>query len=83
MVISNHPEHEESVRSFGLPYHHVVVTSGQHLLDIEVQIGKRGQIDLKELTRSVRSRKRCRERIRLPYGFRVKRSRRGSCMQSS
>jgi formyltetrahydrofolate deformylase len=26
LVISNHPDHEEAVRSFGLPYHHVVVT---------------------------------------------------------
>jgi formyltetrahydrofolate deformylase len=26
MVISNHPEHEEAVRSFGLPYHQIVVT---------------------------------------------------------
>jgi len=26
LVISNHPDHEQAVRSFGLPYHHVVVT---------------------------------------------------------
>jgi formyltetrahydrofolate deformylase len=26
LVISNHPDHEEAVRSFGLPYHNVVVT---------------------------------------------------------
>src|SRR5437773_753627 len=26
LVISNHPDHEEAVRSFGLPYHHLVVT---------------------------------------------------------
>jgi len=26
LVISNHPDHEESVRSFGLPYHHLPVT---------------------------------------------------------
>ena len=26
LVISNHPDHEEAVRSFGLPYHHVLVT---------------------------------------------------------
>jgi formyltetrahydrofolate deformylase len=27
LVISNHPEHEEAVRSFGLPYHHLLVTN--------------------------------------------------------
>ena len=26
LVISNHPDHEESVRSFGLPYHQIAVT---------------------------------------------------------
>src|SRR5918994_2563565 len=27
LVISNHPDHEEAVKSFGLPYHHIPVTS--------------------------------------------------------
>jgi formyltetrahydrofolate deformylase len=26
LVISNHPDHEDAVRSFGLPYHHIPVT---------------------------------------------------------
>ena len=28
LVISNHPDHEESVRSFGLPYHHIPIDPG-------------------------------------------------------
>ena len=28
LVISNHPDHEEAVKSFGLPYHHIPVSAG-------------------------------------------------------
>jgi len=52
LVISNHPDHEEAVRSFGLPYHHLVVTreskpdAERAALDL-----MRGQIDLLVLAR--------------------------------
>jgi formyltetrahydrofolate deformylase len=51
-VISNHPDHEESVRSFGLAYHHVPVTpdtkpdAEQAALEL-----LRGDIDLLVLAR--------------------------------
>jgi formyltetrahydrofolate deformylase len=52
LVISNHPDHEESVRSFGLPYHHVVVTR-ESTPDAERAALElvRGQIDLLVLAR--------------------------------
>jgi len=52
LVISNHPDHEEAVRSFGLPYHHLVVThetkpdAEQAALELV-----RGEIDLLVLAR--------------------------------
>jgi formyltetrahydrofolate deformylase len=52
LVISNHPEHEEAVRSFGLPYHHLVVNqeskpdSEMAALDL-----LRGEVDLVVLAR--------------------------------
>jgi formyltetrahydrofolate deformylase len=52
LVISNHPDHEEAVRSFGLPYHHVVVTH-ESKPDAERAVLEvmRGQIDLLVLAR--------------------------------
>lgn len=51
-MISNHPDHEEAVRSFGLPYHHLVVT---HESKPEAERAAlelvRGQIDLLVLAR--------------------------------
>jgi formyltetrahydrofolate deformylase len=52
MVISNHPEHEEAVRSFDLPYHRVEVTSESkseaERAELELM---RGEIDLLVLAR--------------------------------
>jgi formyltetrahydrofolate deformylase len=52
MVISNHPEHEEAVRSFDLPYHLVEVTSESkseaERAELELM---RGEIDLLVLAR--------------------------------
>jgi folate-dependent phosphoribosylglycinamide formyltransferase PurN len=52
LVISNHPDHEEAVRSFGLPYHHLVVTH-ESRPDAERAALElmRGQIDLLVLAR--------------------------------
>jgi formyltetrahydrofolate deformylase len=52
LVISNHPEHEEAVRSFGLPYHHVLVTReskpNSEMAALELL---RGEVDLVVLAR--------------------------------
>ena len=52
LVISNHPDHEEAVRSFGLPYHHLVVTH-ESRPDAERAALElmRGEIDLLVLAR--------------------------------
>jgi formyltetrahydrofolate deformylase len=52
MVISNHPDHEVAVRSFGLPYHHIVVTH-ESKPDAERAVLELmgGQIDLLVLAR--------------------------------
>jgi formyltetrahydrofolate deformylase len=52
LVISNHPDHEQAVRSFGLPYHHLIVTS-ETKPDAERSALElmRGQIDLLVLAR--------------------------------
>ena len=52
LVISNHPDHEEAVRSFGLPYHHLVVTH-ESKPDAERAALElmRGEIDLLVLAR--------------------------------
>jgi hypothetical protein len=49
----------------------MAVASGKDLLDIEMQIGKRGHIELKELARTFVPRERRREGIRFPCGLRV------------
>src|SRR5438128_12468847 len=51
--------------------HHMAVTGSQHLLDVEVQIGKRCQIDLEELTRAFVSRERRGKDVRFPRRLRV------------
>jgi formyltetrahydrofolate deformylase len=52
LVISNHPEHEEAVRSFGLPYHHIVVAQESkpesEMAALELL---RGKVDLVVLAR--------------------------------
>jgi formyltetrahydrofolate deformylase len=52
LVISNHPDHEEAVHSFGLPYHHLAVTkenkSDAERAALELM---RGKIDLLVLAR--------------------------------
>ena len=52
LVISNHPEHEEAVRSFGIPYHHIVVTQ-ESKPDAEMATLEllRGEVDLVVLAR--------------------------------
>src|SRR6266480_3035872 len=52
LVISNHPDHDDAVRSFGLPYHHLEVT-GESKPDAERAALElmRGQIDLLVLAR--------------------------------
>jgi formyltetrahydrofolate deformylase len=52
LVISNHPEHEEAVRSFGLPFHQIVVTQ-ESKPDAERAALEllRGRIDLVVLAR--------------------------------
>ena len=52
LVISNHPEHEEAVRSFGLPYHHIAV-SQQNKPESEMAALEllRGKVDLVVLAR--------------------------------
>jgi formyltetrahydrofolate deformylase len=52
LVISNHPDHEEAVRSFGLPYHHVVVTKESKPEAEEKTLElMRGEVDLLVLAR--------------------------------
>src|SRR5438094_7109367 len=51
--------------------HHMTVTGRQHLLDVEVQIGKGCQIDLEELTRTFVSRERRGKDVRFPRRLRV------------
>jgi len=52
LVISNHREHEEAVRSFGLPYHHIAV-SQQNKPESEMAALEllRGKVDLVVLAR--------------------------------
>jgi hypothetical protein len=49
----------------------MAVASGKDLLDIEMQIRKRCQIDLEELARAFVSRERRREGIRFPRRLRI------------
>jgi formyltetrahydrofolate deformylase len=52
MVISNHPDHEKEVRSFDLPYHHVVVSPESKVDAEEAALGLlRGKVDLVVLAR--------------------------------
>jgi formyltetrahydrofolate deformylase len=52
LVISNHPEHEEAVGSFGLPFHHIAVTRGGKPAAEERALELiRGEIDLLVLAR--------------------------------
>ena len=52
LVISNHPEHEEAVRSFGLPYHHIAVSGGSKSAAEEKALElMRGEVDLLVLAR--------------------------------
>jgi formyltetrahydrofolate deformylase len=52
MVISNHPDHEKEVRSFELPYHHVVVSPESKVDAEEAALGLlRGNVDLVVLAR--------------------------------
>jgi formyltetrahydrofolate deformylase len=52
LVISNHPEHEEAVRSFGIPYHRIIVT---HEIKPDSEMAAlellRGKVDLVVLAR--------------------------------
>src|SRR5215510_7179865 len=50
---------------------YVAAASSEDLLDVEVEIGKRGQIHLEELARALVSRERRRERIRFPRRLRI------------
>ena len=50
---------------------YMAIASGQHLLDVEMEIRKRCQIDLEELARAVVSRERRREGIRFPRRLRI------------
>ena len=52
MVISNHPDHEAAVRSFGLPYHHIPVET-ESKLDAEDAVLEllSGKVDLLVLAR--------------------------------
>src|SRR5215471_14739316 len=49
----------------------VTLTCGQDRLHIEVQIGKRREVDLEELPRPLMPHERRRKRVRLPYRLRV------------
>src|SRR5262247_3404145 len=49
----------------------VTLTRGEDRLHIEVQIGKRREVELEELPRSLMPHERRRKRIRLPYRLRV------------
>src|SRR5215813_12370585 len=49
----------------------VTLTRGEDRLHIEVQIGKRREVELEELSRPLMPNERCRKRIRLPYRLRV------------
>lgn len=52
MVISNHPDHEDAVRSFGLPYHYIVVTRESRPGAEQAALERmRGQVDLVVLAR--------------------------------
>jgi formyltetrahydrofolate deformylase len=52
LVISNHPDHEESVRSFGLPYHHIPVTAESRPAAEEQALSlMRDEVDLVVLAR--------------------------------
>jgi len=52
LVISNHPDHEEAVKSFGLPYHHIPVTSETKAQAEAAALGLlRGEADLVVLAR--------------------------------
>jgi formyltetrahydrofolate deformylase len=52
MVISNHPDHEEAVRSFGLPYHHIPASQENRPAAEEQALSlMRGEIDLVVLAR--------------------------------
>src|SRR5881296_1303088 len=50
---------------------YMAVASGKDLLDVEMQIRKRCQIDLEELARAFVSRERRREGIRFPRRLRI------------
>src|SRR5262249_25426169 len=49
----------------------VTLTRGEDRLHIEVQIGKRREVDLEELPRPLMPHERRRKRVRLPYRLRV------------
>src|SRR5262245_49969034 len=52
LVISNHPDHEEAVSSFGIPYHHVPVTKeSKPEAEAAALEAMRGQVDLLVLAR--------------------------------
>jgi formyltetrahydrofolate deformylase len=52
LVISNHPDHEDDVRSFDLPYHHVAVTEESRAAAEEKALElMRGEVDLLVLAR--------------------------------
>jgi formyltetrahydrofolate deformylase len=52
LVISNHPDHEEAVRSFGLPYHHIPVTGDDKAAAEAAALSLlRGEVDLVVLAR--------------------------------
>jgi formyltetrahydrofolate deformylase len=52
MVISNHPDHEEAVRSFDLPYHQIAVTSESKAEAERAELElMRGEVDLLVLAR--------------------------------
>ena len=52
MVVSNHPDHEGSVRSFGLPYHHIPVAAAAKARAEDAALELlRGEVDLVVLAR--------------------------------
>src|SRR5215475_15096723 len=60
------------VRAAGAPANDdVTLTRGEDRLHIEVQIGKRREVELEELPRPLMPHERRRKRVRLPYRLRV------------
>jgi formyltetrahydrofolate deformylase len=55
LVISNHPDHQEAVESFGLPYHHIrAETGGDPAAEARALELLEGEIDLMVLARYMR-----------------------------